>query len=130
MRRSGLVVPSMLPPWRSPPAVRSPRRLSKPAAGHTGEITGFAAGSVEGELGQLRSGADAELGEDVAEVELDRPGAEEQLGGDLPGGQPLGDEPGHLELLGGELPEGGRVAPAGGLAAGAQLLPCPLRPRG
>src|SRR5918994_1165348 len=114
MRRSGLVGSSMLPPWRSHPAVRSPQRLSKPAAGHTGEITGLAAGSVEGELGQLRPGADAELGEDVAQVELDGPGAEEQLGGDLPGGLPGGDEPGHLELLRRELEERRRVAPAGG----------------
>jgi hypothetical protein len=80
------------------------------------------------ELGQLGAGADAELGEDVAEVEVDRAGAEEQLGGNLPGGEPADHEPRHLELLWGELPKGRRVAPTHGLPAGPQLQARPLRP--
>jgi hypothetical protein len=62
---------------------------------------------------------DAELSEDVAEVEVDGAGAEEELLGDLMLGQSLRDEAGDLELLAGELVDRARVASACTLAAGS-----------
>ena len=48
-------------------------------------------------------GADAELGEHLAQVPLDRSGADEQLGGDLRIGQAVAGQPRDLRLLGREL---------------------------
>jgi hypothetical protein len=59
----------------------------------------------------LDARGDPELAEDVAEVEVDRPRAEEQLRRDLAVGPPFGDEAGDLDLLRGELVERVRVAP-------------------
>src|SRR5918992_951467 len=83
---------------------------------------------VEIEAGERGAGADAELPEDVAEVEVDRARAEEQLGGHVPVRQALRHETGDLELLCGQLGSRARVALARRLAAGAQLDPSPLRP--
>jgi hypothetical protein len=60
---------------------------------------------------ELDARGDSGLAEDVAEVEVDRPRAEEQLRRDLAVGQPLGDETGDLDFLRGELVERARVAP-------------------
>src|SRR5690348_3582769 len=51
---------------------------------------------------ELPAGADAELGEHLAQVVLRGPGADEQLGADLRVGVALGREPGDLRLLHGE----------------------------
>ena len=48
---------------------------------------------------QFAAGGDAELGEYLPQVIFDGPGAEEQPGGDLDVGEPVGDEPGDLEFL-------------------------------
>ena len=62
---------------------------------------------MAGRLGQgvaeLAARGDAELGEDLAQVVLDRAGADEQPGADLRVGQPLAGQPGDLGLLGGQL---------------------------
>ena len=48
---------------------------------------------------ELGARADAELHVDVPQVELDGPGAEEELGGDLPVGHPFPHQATHGELL-------------------------------
>jgi len=48
---------------------------------------------------QLSTRSDAELPEDVRKVETDRPGAQEQLSGDLAVAQSLRDQPRDLEFL-------------------------------
>ncbi len=52
---------------------------------------------------ELAAGADAELGEDLAQVVLDRARADEQPGADLRIGQAIPGQPGDLGLLGGQL---------------------------
>src|SRR6185312_13495992 len=68
---------------------------------------------------ELAARGDAELGEDLAQVVLDRVCADEQTGADLRIRQPLAGQPGDLRLLGRQLlmPGGlGALAdsPAGG----------------
>src|SRR5258708_29299448 len=78
---------------------------------------------------ELAAGADAELGEDLAQVVLDRARADEQPGADLRVGQPLPGQPRDLGLLGGQRmtglagwrADGLRGALADGLAGGQQL---------
>src|SRR5260221_13870492 len=78
---------------------------------------------------ELAAGADAELGEDLAQVVLDRARADEQPGADLRVGQPLPGQPRDLSLLGGQRMTGLagwragglRGALADGLAGGPQL---------
>jgi hypothetical protein len=90
-----------------------------------------AATVVQGQGSQLGAAGDAELGVDVAQVEVDGAGAEEQPGGNVPVGQPPLNQPDHLELLSGEVGgSGGRVPPVPGSdPGGAQLLSGELRPR-
>ena len=57
--------------------------------------------AIHEEPAQLVAGADAELAEDVAQVVVDRAGAEEELCGHLAVGGALGDETCDLELLAG-----------------------------
>ena len=57
---------------------------------------------------ELAAGADAELGEHLAEVPFDGARADEQLGADLGVGMPVGGEAGDLRLLRGELVAGRR----------------------
>src|SRR5689334_15642823 len=87
-----------------------------------GESPGSWRGSAELERGEFGAGAEAELAEHVAQVEVDGARAEEQLGGGVPVGHALTDERGDLPFLGGELGRGGDVAAAGGLTGGAQLV--------
>ena len=61
---------------------------------------------------QLDARGDPELAIDVAQVEVDRARAEEELARDVAVGAPLGDELGDLHLLRGELVERARIAPA------------------
>src|SRR5579859_6334107 len=62
---------------------------------------------------ELAAGADAELGEDLAQVVLDRAGADEQPGADLRIGQAVPGQPGDLGLPGGQLASGLHGALAG-----------------
>src|SRR6185437_14043308 len=87
-----------------------------------GESPGSRRGSAELKRGEFGAGAEAELAEHVAQVEVDGARAEEQLGGGVPVGQALPYERGDLPFLGGELGRGGDVAAAGRLAGGAQLV--------
>jgi hypothetical protein len=87
-----------------------------------------AARPEEVQLGELHARRHAELAEDVAEVEVDRPGAEEEVRCDLPVAEPLRHEAGDLELLLREVLARARLAPACRLAARAELLASPLRP--
>jgi hypothetical protein len=57
-------------------------------------------------LAQLPAGADAELDEDLAQVPLDGPGADEQQGADLRVGLAVDGEPGDVRLLRGQRGEG------------------------
>ena len=74
---------------------------------------------------ELAAGADAELGEDLAQVVLHRAGADEQPGGDLRIGQAVPGQPGDLGLLGGQLAAGRHGALAGGLPGSRQLAAGP-----
>ena len=87
------------------------------------------AGTDEIETGELGAGADIELPEYVAQVEVDRPRAEEQLGCHLSVAEALGHEVHDLEFLCGELVRGTWVTSPGHLPAGAQLRPCALGPK-
>src|SRR6266481_1386371 len=77
--------------------------------------------------GELYPAGDAELAEDLVQVVLDGSGADEQLAGDLPVGQPLGGQPGDLRLLRREHLRSPEAARAGPLAGSAQLGPGPAR---
>src|SRR5579859_3184828 len=78
---------------------------------------------------ELATRADAELGEHLAQVVLDRARADKQPGADLRVGQPVPGQPRNLGLLRGQLRGGldGRLA--GDLAGGCQLAPGPLGER-
>jgi hypothetical protein len=67
---------------------------------------------------ELTAGADAELGEDLAQVVLDGVGADEQPGADLRVGQAVAGQPRDLGLLGGQLLAG----LDGGLGSGMTQL--------
>jgi hypothetical protein len=78
---------------------------------------------------ELAARADAELGEHLAQVVLDRARADEQPGADFRVGQPIQGQPRDLGLLGGQLYGALDGALAGGLAGGGQLAPGPLGKR-
>src|SRR5690242_19164117 len=79
---------------------------------------------------ELAARADVELGEDLAQVVLDRARAEKQPGADLRVREALAGQPGDLGLLRGQVECGGYDASAGrGLAGGLQLAPGPGRER-
>src|SRR5262249_31422871 len=87
------------------------RRRARTIAGFTGRGR-----SAELKRGEFGAGAETELAEHVAQVEVDSAGAEEQLCGGVPVGQALPNERGDLPFLGGELSRGGDVAAAGRFA--------------
>src|SRR5438270_184842 len=97
-----------------------------PGGGAAGDAAGQVGGrggrrrSAELERGEFGAGAEAELAEHVAQVEVDSTRAEEKLCGGVPVGQALPNERGDLPFLGGELGRGGDVAAAGSLPGGAQ----------
>src|SRR5215471_20247007 len=64
---------------------------------------------AEAHTREVGPGSDPKLGEDFAQVIVDRAWAEEELCPDLAVGQALGSEPGDLQLLRSELAERGRV---------------------
>src|SRR5438445_2057256 len=75
---------------------------------------------------ELVAGADVELGEDLAQVVLDRSWTDEQPGADLRVGESVAGEPGDLGPLGGQLVPGLDGALADSLAGGQELAPGPL----
>ena len=79
-------------------------------------------------MGQLGTGGQAQLDEDVAQVEVDGPRTQKQLGGDLAVGEPLRDKPGDLQFLSGQTGDFGRVPAVRRLAGGPELLRRPLDP--
>src|SRR5579875_179467 len=78
----------------------------------------WAADTVNQGAGELPSASDVEFPVHLTQVEIDRVGAEEQLGGDLPVGSPFARKTGHDGLLRGELDDeavlGSRQRAAGG----------------
>src|SRR6185369_15679662 len=78
---------------------------------------------------QLPPGTDAELGEHLAQVPLDRPGAEEELGADLRVRLAIAGQPCDERLLRGELIRVLVGAPAYLLARCDQLAAGPLGER-
>src|SRR5262249_35780051 len=72
-------------------------------------------------LAELPAGADAELGEHLAQMPLDRARAQEQLRADLGIGLSIPGPPGDLPLLRGELVRYVRRALADALPGGDQL---------
>src|SRR3954452_20042637 len=81
----------------APHEARAARRSVAP-----GESPGLSPGRgvrVELQCRELVSRSDLELREDVAEREVERAGAEEELGPDLAVGQPFAYEAGNLYLL-------------------------------
>src|SRR6266542_773738 len=92
--------------WSSPssPARRVAVTMPRPAVGGSGSPLfrcWFCAGGVGG---GLRPAAQAELGQDVADVVLDGLAAAEQALGDLEIGQPVADEIEHLGFAPGQQP--------------------------
>lgn len=80
------------------------------------------AGWVGADAGhEVFAGSDAELIEDVAEVELDGLDADVQLGGGLPVGAAGGDQPGHRLLGRGEAGQRGRGLGPRGYPSGGEL---------
>src|SRR5262245_11583428 len=72
---------------------------------------------------ELAPRADAELGEDLAQVVLDRARADEEPAADLRVREALAGEPGDLGLLRGEVVAGGDGALADRSARGRELAP-------
>ncbi len=85
-------------------------------------------GSGQLERREFRARGDCELGEHVAQVEVDRPGGQEQLGGCVAVAQALPHQFGDVSFLRGEVDGGAGVPPAGGLARRPELVACPCRP--
>src|SRR5208282_571361 len=126
-RRTGPNGPGWASPGPPPRAAtacaeRSHVRRAKARLGGQGQLS-----EVGQRLTEFFPGADAELGEDLVQVPLDRPSADEQPDADLCVGVPVAGEPGDLGLLCGQL--AGRLdgALADGLPGGQQLAPGALR---
>src|SRR4051812_2676473 len=100
-----------------------PTSLAPAPAGRIGEVASL------GELDQLCPRGDVELPEDVAQVVVDRPRAEEELCGDLSIRGALAHEAGDLELLRRELVDRAGIAFPCRLPARAELAASPLFPR-
>src|SRR6266545_5209590 len=118
-------------PGSSPDAKRVALRSRLPRPSRLGATAVHAAPSPSkrGRV-ELAAGGDAELGVGLVQVVADRPGAEEELSGDVAVGQPLGGQPGNLQLL---RSQGGQPGPGwrwGADAGGAQLDARQLGPRG
>ena len=80
-------------------------------------------------LGELASGRHSQLRVDLAEVVLDGPTAEEQLGRDVGVAVAVAGVLSDLELLRRQVLRAAEVAPDGALAGGAQLVTGSVRPR-
>src|SRR6185437_12553878 len=102
-------------------------KLGRRPLDRTGETAGR--GIAEVEPGELDARGDPELGEDVAEMEVDRPGAQDELGRNLLVRRTGRDKPGDLDLLCRQLVEPAQVAAPGGDAAAPQFRACTLGPR-
>src|SRR5262249_52336648 len=111
----------------APAQPRGPSALLASADSPSSAATLASADEVD--FPQLSPPGDPQLGEDVAEVVIDRPRTDEQLRRDLLVRRARGDEARDLAFLRGEGTGGVRGTAACGLAARAQLRPGPLRPR-
>src|SRR3954454_10357864 len=100
------------PPWW--------RRLSRQPH-ELDEAQGGGSGRVRECIAKLPAAADVELAEDLAQVVLDRPRADEQLGADLRVGAPLAGQSRDLELLGRQGVPRVRRDPRHGVAGGDEL---------
>ena len=78
---------------------------------------------------ELASGGDAEFGESLVEVIAHRSRAEEELGGNVAVGQPLGGEPRDLQLLRRQPGRTGPVCTWCRSVGGGELGPGLFRPR-
>src|SRR6267378_6841453 len=78
---------------------------------------------------ELVARADVELGEDLAQVVLDRARTDEQPGADFRVREAVAGEPGDLSLLSGQLVPGLDGALADFLASGQELAPGPIGER-
>src|SRR5690606_34191642 len=87
---------------------------------------------LQDELGECLAGRDAELRIRLVGVVLDRPGAEEELGGDLAAARPGRGEPDDLQFLRGEAVQEvrGRGDGLPGFAGGPELGAGAVQPRG
>src|SRR5947208_12771905 len=100
---------------QSSPRASAPDRLWPARLGPDG-------GRVAGQDAvELVARADVELGEDLAQVVLDRARTDEQPGADLGVRESVAGEPGDLGLLGGQLVPGLDGALADSLAGGQEL---------
>ena len=89
----------------------------------------MALGVVGQDAMELAARADADLGEHLAQVVLDRARADEQPGADLRVREPIPGQPRDLDLLGGQLHGALDSALPGDLAGGGQLPAGPLGER-
>jgi len=85
-------------------------------------------GSGQVERREFRARGDSELGEHVAQVEVDRPRGQEQLGSSVAVAQALLHQLGDVSFLRREVDGSAGVPPAGGLARRPELVPCPRGP--
>ena len=83
-------------------SLRCARPRSRPGKSRAWSLVGAAGVPSPQRRAQLPAGADAELGEDLAQVVLDGARADEQLRADLRVRLAVGGEPGDLRLLGRE----------------------------
>src|SRR4051812_47086646 len=103
-----------------------PTTFAPTARSRTGDVASLLA---RAEADQLGPRGDVELLEDLPQVVVDRPRAQEELGRDLPVRRALADEAGDLQLLRCELVGSAGITFACRLTAGAELAPRPLLPR-
>src|SRR4051794_19293583 len=114
-------VSSIGPPYAGPRGARSSQpgeRAGVPASRRRRLLV-----AARQRVVQALARADAELGEHLAQVPLDRPRADEQLGADLRVGAPVPGQAGDLLLLGRKLVARVVAAPAHLLAGREQLAP-------
>src|SRR3954470_17039672 len=119
MRVFVVIMPRALRAGASP---SSSRRVTRQPRLTRGDET-----ALVGEDDRLHAVAQAELGQHVGDVGLDRVLAEHELRGDLGVGQAAGDEAQHLELARGELGGGGGDRSGGGGLGARELLDEPAR---
>jgi hypothetical protein len=87
----------------TPHSAAPPSRKSRRASEYEGQLTRRVGVSVAGQHAvELAAGADVGLGEDLAQVVLDRARADEQPGADLRVGRAVPGQPRDLGLLGGQ----------------------------
>src|SRR4051794_16634133 len=112
-----------LPPVRGTTLSRTPVASHPPPDSHLVRRWRTGGSARELDAVELAAGGDADLREDLPQVVLDRPGADEQAAPDLRVRETLARELGDQDLLGRQLLGGGRGAPACRFAGGQKLTP-------